>query len=89
MIFQKQAEDWKNQITGITVNGIAYEKGQNSYSLEENQWYVEPYQNVVKFNCTAMEKGENTIVIYADGYEDLTLTIAVNEAGEGSLVEEV
>ena len=57
MIFQKQAEDWKNQITGITVNGIAYEKGQNSYSLEENQWYVEPYQNVVKFNCTAMEKG--------------------------------
>lgn len=89
LIFQKQAEDWKNKITDITVNGISYEKGQNSYSLEENQWYVEPYQNVVKFNYTAMDKGENTIVICADGYEDLMLTIAVNEAGEGSLVKGV
>lgn len=84
--------DWVSKITGMTVNGVTYEKagytggvnGNTSYYADSKDGYGE---DPIVYIGTGYE-GENpaTCVIQAEGYKDLTLKID-KEAKTAQIVE--
>ena len=67
-------DDWMNAITGVTVNGEAYEKGyyrDNTYSLSTTD-------GKISLDKAGFTENENVVVISAEGYEDLEVVLDKN-----------
>lgn len=67
-------DNWMNAITGVTVNGEAYEKGyyrDNTYSLATTD-------GKISLDKAGFTENENVVVISAEGYEDLEVVLDKN-----------
>ena len=67
-------DNWMMAITGVTVNGEAYEKGyyrDNTYSLATTD-------GKISLDKAGFTKNENVVVISAEGYEDLEVVLDKN-----------
>ena len=67
-------DDWMKAITGVTVNGEAYEKGyyrDNTYSLATTD-------GKISLDKAGFIENENVVVISAEGYEDLEVVLDKN-----------
>ena len=67
-------DDWMKAITGVTVNGEAYEKGyyrDNTYSLATTD-------GKISLDKAGFTENENVVVISAEGYEDLEVVLDKN-----------
>lgn len=67
-------DNWMNAITGVTVNGEAYEKGyyrDNTYSLATTD-------GKISLDKAGFTENENVVVISAKGYEDLEVVLDKN-----------
>ena len=67
-------DDWMNAITGVTVNGEAYEKGyyrDNTYSLSTTD-------GKISLDKAGFTENENVVVISAEGYVDLEVVLDKN-----------
>ena len=87
-----QIGTWKTAINKITVNRKEYTPysfffGNPSADSSEYNWgYSSGTEKVLILGGSAFKDGENTVVISADGYEDLTVT--VNKASSGGTTTE-
>lgn len=87
-----QIGTWKTAINKITVNRKEYTPyssffGNPSADSSEYNWgYSSGTEKVLILGGSAFKDGENTVVISADGYEDLTVT--VNKASTGGTTTE-
>lgn len=91
---QKATKSYLDAVKTITVNGTTYNKAVALSNSSQNKYKVskDPAYAVVKwldFTANGFTKEENEVLIEADGYEDLTLTILLDESGAGidNLVE--
>ena len=67
-------DDWMKAITGVTVNGEAYEKGyyrDNTYSLATTD-------GKISLDKAGFTENENVVVISAEGYKDLEVVLDKN-----------
>ena len=67
-------DNWMNAITGVTVNGEAYEKGyyrDNTYSLATTD-------GKISLDKAGFTENENVVIISAKGYEDLEVVLDKN-----------
>lgn len=81
---------WTNLMSNgkvtVTVNGTPYTKASYALLLEANQFVWSEFGTEgpeLTLKDTAFTKDQNTIVIKADGYKDLTITVDKN----GNIVE--
>ena len=75
LTFAGGSGDFLSSITSVTVNGTAWSKGSNSYSVWNNsQFYADP-ANLRLVIGEGYDVNPATCVITADGYQDLTLTL--------------
>ena len=68
------ATSWSDQITGIMVNGTAWNKVSSSFSINKNQSYYVNSSAAVYIG-EGFSGDEATCVISATGYNDLTLKL--------------
>lgn len=74
LTFQDQDMDWLKAVKGLSVNGTDYSLA-SSYpdSKEYGKYTASP---VLTLNAyTSLKSGDNTVLVKADGYQDLTLHI--------------
>lgn len=80
-----------NKVTGVTVNGVAYTK-ESTYMKEstfrvkaENDAYGTSAYDILDLAVNGVDTTKDTeIVIKADGYKDVTYTIAKTSGGGGT-----
>ena len=69
--------DWQKAVTSVTVNGENFNL--TTSSPADKDFYKYSSSPTIKLgssnNSLALKSGENTIVIKADGYQDLTLKV--------------
>lgn len=87
--------EYRNAVTEVTVNNTAYSKfdditgnpGEKQYEWQESQGQS---IDALYLDKTSFVTGENTVVIKADGYTDLTVTVTIDGAEEpGETIKEV
>ncbi len=87
--------EYRNAVTEVTVNDTAYSKfdditgnpGEKQYEWQESQ---SQGIDALYLDKTSFVTGENTVVIKADGYEDLTVSVTIDGAEEpGGTIKEV
>lgn len=79
--------EYCNAVTEVTVNDTAYSKfdditgnpGEKQYEWQESQ---SQGIGALYLDNTSFVTGENTVVIKADGYKDLTVTVKIDGASE-------
>lgn len=64
-------DDWMKAITGVTVNGEAYEKGYYS----DNTYSLAVTDGMISLDKAGFTENENIVVISATGYEDLEVVL--------------
>lgn len=92
--FADTVTDYYGVVTEVKVNETVYSKadytgdpGENEYKWQDSQGYG---IDALYLDKTAFKAGENTVVIKADGYADLTVTVTVAGAEEpGETIKEV
>ena len=73
--------EWFNKITSVTVNGTGYTKV--DYDLNSNEYRTSWILKQISLSNSAFENSEkNEIVIEAEGYESLTVTIMLDQNGK-------
>ena len=73
--YGSEIEQWQNQITGIKVNGTEYSLVTSSFSVGDTTTYcLLKNDGQIYVGTNAVADGENTIEIFAEGYEDCTVT---------------
>lgn len=87
LTFDAPDSTWRSKVSAVKVNGTAYTKfddltgnpGENQYEWQESkgQGIDTLYLDKNSFNT-----GDNTVVISAEGYEDLTVTVNIAEPEE-------
>lgn len=91
----KNADDYAAAITGVTVNGTAWEK--SSYSPSAGgKYYANTSDNKLVFAAKDYSatpdipvlKSGDVITVTAKGYEDLTMKLVIDTEGKASLVED-
>lgn len=80
LTFGRNQDAYMNAITGISVNGTPYSSG----FVNNNTGYsILKTDGIVNLGSQAFQKNaSNTVVISAKGYQPLTLTIVLDEAGK-------
>lgn len=87
--------EYRNAVTEVTVNNTAYSKfdditgnpGEKQYEWQESQGQS---IDALYLDKTSFVTGENTVVIKAEGYADLTVTVTKDGAEEpGETIKEV
>lgn len=79
--------EYRNAVTEVTVNDTAYSKfdditgnpGEKQYEWQESQGQS---IDALYLDKTSFVTGENTVVIKAEGYKDLTVTVKIDGASE-------
>ena len=73
--------EWFNKITSVTVNGTGYTKV--NYDLNSNEYRTSWILKQISLSNSAFENSEkNEVVIEAEGYEALTVTITLDQNGK-------
>lgn len=73
--------EWFDKITSVTVNGTGYKKA--DYDLNSNEYRTSPILKQISLSNSAFDNSEeNEIVIEAEGYESLTVTITLDQNGK-------
>ena len=73
--------EWFNKITSVTVNGTGYTKA--DYDLNSNEYRTSWILKQISLSNSAFENSEkNEVVIEAEGYEALTVTITLDQNGK-------
>lgn len=73
--------EWFNKITSVMVNETAYQKA--DYDLNSNKYRTSGILKQISLSNSAFENSEkNEIVIEAEGYESLTVTIMLDQNGK-------
>ena len=73
--------EWFNKITSVTVNGTGYTKA--DYDLNSNEYRTSWILKQISLSNSAFKNSkENEIVIEAEGYEVLTVTITLDQNGK-------
>ena len=73
--------EWFDKITSVTVNGIEYTKV--DCDLNSNEYRTSWILKQISLSNSAFENSEkNEIVIEAEGYESLTVTITLDQNGK-------
>lgn len=73
--FTYVAADWAGKISGVAVNGTAYERAGSSFGVGNNMmYYVRPNDGYLYLG-EGFEGDTATCVISAAGYQDLTLAL--------------
>ena len=93
LAFDSDYSSWKSAISFVAVNGEEYSAFNNHFGTpgEKNyQWKTGAYGQELYLDKTSFVTGENTVVIKADGYEDLTVSVTIDGAEEpGETIKEV
>ena len=73
--------EWFDKITSVTVNETEYTKA--DYDLNSNEYRTSGILKQISLSNSAFENSEkNEIVIEAEGYESLTVTIMLDQNGK-------
>lgn len=95
LAFSNLDNTWQRKITSIKVNEQVYAEFTGSYSSEpgnnEYNWQNGSYGRELYLDKASFEPGANTVVISAEGYEDLTVNVNIKDneepGGETSILE--
>ena len=95
LAFSNLDNTWLGKITSIKVNGHEYSKFDGSYlskpGSNEYNWQYGSYGQELYLDKNSFSNGDNTVVISAEGYEDLTVTVNIKDneepGGETSILE--
>ena len=79
--------EYRNAVTEVTVNDTAYSKFDDitgNPGEKQYEWQKSQSQGIdaLYLDKTSFVTGENTVVIKADGYKDLTVTVKIDGASE-------
>lgn len=93
LAFDSDYSSWKSAISSVEVNGVGYSafNDHNGTPGEKNyQWKIGAYGQELYLDKASFVTGENTVVIKADSYADLTVTVTIDGAEEpGGTIKEV
>lgn len=93
LAFDSVDSSWKSAISSVEVNGVGYSAFNDYFGTpgEKNyQWKTGAYGQELYLDKTSFVTGENTVVIKADSYADLTVTVMIDGAEEpGGTIKEV
>lgn len=86
LAFDSVDSSWKSAISSVEVNGVGY-SAFNDYigtpGKKNYQWKIDAYGGQELYlDKTSFATGENTVVIKAEGYKDLTVTVKIDGASE-------
>ena len=95
LTFNNLDSTWQGKITSIKVNEQVYAEFTGSYSSEpgnnEYDWQDGSQGRELYLDKTSFVPGANTVVISAEGYEDLTVNVNIKDneepGGETSILE--
>lgn len=83
LAFDNLDSTWQGKITSIKVNEQVYAEFTGSYSSEpgnnEYNWQYGSYGQELYLDQTSFEPGANIVVISAEGYKDLTVTVNIED----------
>ena len=86
LTFNNLDSTWQGKITSIKVNEQVYAEFTGSYSSEpgnnEYDWQDGSQGRELYLDKTSFETGANTVVISAEGYADLTVTVNIAKPEE-------
>lgn len=86
LAFDNLDNTWQGKITSIKVNEQVYQKFTGSYSSKpgsnEYNWQYGSYGQELYLDKTSFNTGDNTVVISAEGYKDLTVNVNIEEPEE-------
>ena len=86
LAFDNLDNTWQGKITSIKVNEQVYQKFTGSYSIKpgsnEYNWQYGSYGQELYLDKTSFNTGDNTVVISAEGYKDLTVNVNIEEPEE-------
>lgn len=86
LAFSNLDNTWQGKITSIKVNEQVYQKFTDSYSSKpgsnEYNWQYGSYGQELYLDKTSFNTGDNTVVISAEGYKDLTVNVNIEEPEE-------
>lgn len=95
LAFDSVDSSWKSAISSVEVNGVGYSAFNDHIGTpgEKNyQWKIDAYGGQELYlNKTSFVTGENnTVVIKAEGYKDLTVTVKIDgEEEPGDTIKDV
>ena len=89
LAFTDADKDWINAVTGYTLINLDNPSGLECSPTtgtwpKENEFYKSGDYYYLKTGSYALKTGENTLVIRADGYKDLTLKITKTSNGNAA-----
>lgn len=94
LTFDAPDSTWRSKVSAVKVNDTAYTKfddltgdpGENQYEWQESkgQGIDTLYLDETSFNT-----GDNTVVISAEGYEDLTINVNIEEPEKPPVTEDL
>lgn len=94
LAFDSVDSSWKSAISSVEVNGVGYSAFNDHIGTpgEKNyQWKIDAYGGQELYlDKTSFATGENTVVIKAEGYKDLTVTVKIDgEEEPGDTIKDV
>ena len=93
LAFDSVDSSWKSAISSVEVNGVGYSAFNDHIGTpgEKNyQWKIGAHGQELYLDKASFMTGGNTVVIKAEGYKDLTVTVTIDGAEEpGETIKEV
>lgn len=93
LAFDSDYSSWKSAISSVEVNGVGYSAFNDHIGTpgEKNyQWKIGTYGQELYLDKASFVTGENTVVIKAEGYKDLTVTVKIDgEEEPGDTIKDV
>lgn len=93
LAFDNLDNTWQGKITSIKVNEQVYQKFTGSYSSKpgsnEYNWQYGSYGQELYLDKTSFNTGDNTVVISAEGYKDLTVNVNIEEPEKPPVSEDL
>ena len=94
LTFNNLDSTWQGKVSAVKVNYIAYTKfddltgdpGKNQYEWQESE---EQGIDTLYLDKASFEPGANTVVISAEGYEDLTVNVNIEEPEKPPVSEDL
>lgn len=93
LAFDSVDSSWKSAISSVKVNGEGYSAFNDYFDTpgdKNYQWKIGTYGQELYLDKASFETGENTVVIKAEGYKDLTVTVKIDgEEEPGDTIKDV
>lgn len=93
LAFDSVDSSWKSAISSVEVNDVGYSAFNDhtgTPGAKNYQWKTGAYGQELYLDKTSFVTGENTVVIKAEGYADLTVTVKIDgEEEPGDTIKDV